>query len=484
LNYVPLLRQPHAQQQLAIDASDPEQLYGGAKRGGKSVWLAIKITMLAVLFPGNRILLARRNMTDLKDTTLKEFFLTCPEELAWGGSWEKAHNKGDRIIKLKTIDPKRYSEIVYRGLGDSGDVDKAKSLTVGAMAIDEPSEVELATYLQLRAQMTHVLPDGTRPPYMSLLACNPEPGWVKDRFITKKIPGCVFIPSLPRDNPYLPPGYEAGLRTAGYDPDWIEKYLNGSWAVAEGTVFTMFDKNIHCIEKLSPAFLKQCKFVAALDHGMSGTTAMVLDAIDPDGNEFTVAEYYEQNKLISEHARAIQHLWLEFGLTPNRISQILIDPSTVAKTLQGTNELESVRDEYARQGIPAQLAYNAIEIGIDSMKEMLTIYPTHHHPLYVGVIGAPAWYIVKDRCPNLIREIEEFKKEIKPNGKVDWVGSDHALDCKRYIRNARPRRPLRTAADEAKDPPPVRAARRSHDRWAKQFDRQVNGSVTWYSPRA
>jgi hypothetical protein len=37
-----------------------------------------------------------------------------------------------------------------------------------------------------------------------------------------------FVPSLPRDNPYLPGDYEAQLRKT-YPEDWIKRYLEGSW---------------------------------------------------------------------------------------------------------------------------------------------------------------------------------------------------------------------------------------------------------------
>jgi hypothetical protein len=38
----------------------------------------------------------------------------------------------------------------------------------------------------------------------------------------------VFIPSLPRDNPYLPREYEKKLRES-YPEDWVQRFLEGSW---------------------------------------------------------------------------------------------------------------------------------------------------------------------------------------------------------------------------------------------------------------
>jgi Phage terminase large subunit len=162
------LKAPTGQQQKFIDCGEREQLYGGAKRGGKTVAGAMKSVLLSIMFPGNRGLIGRKDMTDLKDTALTTFFDICPPELILD------HHKGDRKIVIRTND--KPSEILYRGLGDQADVEKSKGIDLGWAWIDEPSEIEEDTYKMLRSQLNWVLPDGNRPPYMMLLTSNPEPG--------------------------------------------------------------------------------------------------------------------------------------------------------------------------------------------------------------------------------------------------------------------------------------------------------------------
>jgi hypothetical protein len=471
-------KQPTAQQQKFIDCSAREQLFGGAKRGGKSVSLCQKGILLSVLFPGNRGLLARKDFTDLWDTTLNEFFQVCPADLI------VSHNKGERCIRLKTANPKITSDIIYRGLGDANDFEKAKSLTLGWFGIDEPSEINVDVYKQLRSQLNWVLPTGKRPPYMALLASNPEPGWVKQRFIDSVTEGCAFIPALPRDNPHLPPGWEDELRST-YDIEWIEKYLDGSWEVHEGAVFPELDGRIHIIDPPNTAGLK---LVGAIDHGTTGTTAFVIVGIDADNNIIALHEHYGQGKLISQNAAAIKDI-VDLYIDPKaptalgrKLDYLLIDPACTGRTQQGANQLQSVADQYREQGLMVVPAWNALEAGLQRIKEYLHVKPNHIHPIS-GKIGSPSLLIVKRFCPNLWKEMKDIKKEILPSGLMRFVGLDHALDCLRYIVNSRPRVEQTTTNDLARMPNQVRFAMKTHDKWASKWDKRSAGksSGTWFS---
>jgi hypothetical protein len=244
----------------------------------------------------------------------------------------------------------------------------------------------------------------------------------------------------------------------------------------------MYHEEYH--ELLKPvhhAMLKAGAWHGALDHGMSGVTASTLINFDPYGNEVIVAEYYEKDRLISHHARELKNLWMEFGCNPT----MLIDPSTLARTLQGTNELESVIDEYARNGIICAPAWNKIEVGFDSMKEVLTRYPTHYYPIYHHLKGpnAPAAYFVKERTPHLRKEIQGMRKIVKADGSVTWSGSDHALDTWRYVRNSRPRRPQLSNDDLLHMNTADRLLHKTHSKWQSAWDKKVNpASGTFWHP--
>lgn len=476
---IELRRKPHAQQLKFVAAGEPEQLYGGAKRGGKSVALGQKIILLSMAFPGNRGLLARKDFTDLQDTTLAEFFQTCPPELI------AEHNKTERRVTFIN-----GSIMLYRGLGSLDDIEKAKGLNLGWLAIDEPSEIQFETYLMLRAQLTWILPTGAKPPYMCMLGCNPEPGWVKQRFITEPQPGCVFIPALPRDNPFLPDGWEQMLVDAGYPKEWIEKYLMGSWDVAEGQVFPELGQP-HYIDTPAPEFIQSLTLVVAIDHATTGITAATLNGFDAYDNMFTLDEYYQANRLVSEHAAEIlfmihRHTKPLNDKTPaKRLAMTLIDPSTTAKTLQGHEQLQSVNELYREYGINATPAWNALEMGIGWLKERMKVDMRHPHPLHrqpdgQPIVGSPRYFIVKKSCKNTIKEMHELKKEVTDSGRIKYVGKDHGLDTVRYVSNARPRRPnLPPSVNDFRDSM-ERKAYIAHQSWAKKFDRSISGGNQWW----
>lgn len=494
-------KQPHRQQQIAIDCDDSEQLYGGAKRGGKTIWICQKTTLLSVLFPGNRGLVARYNYTDLVDTTLTEFFNTVPSELILN------HHKGDRTIVMRSIDGRSInkdsttrdgysqwaSRILYRGLGDPEDFEKIKSLSLGWMAIDEPSEVPIDQYLMLKAQLdwqlpidtrTNTYPYGQRPPYMSMLASNPEPGWVEERFPIHKPyiheDGKIFIPSLPRDNPHLPPGYEEALR-ADYPPEWVTKYLDGVWGASEGAVFKELDDKLHDLDNWinSDRWLEfhwPLNLVLAIDHGSTGWTAMVICGVDAFGNIYALHEYYVKDKLIIEHCGVMMDILQEYtrreigggNWLTKEVEYMLIDPSCMQRTQQGHEQLQAVADDYRKYGFACIPAWNALELGLNRVKEHLHPIPIHAHPI-TGILGSPSLFISKSRCPGLWNDLRAIKKKIMPSGYVKYVGRDHAADCLRYIILSQPRRPELISLDENQLDSLTQMKVRAEDKWVKRF---------------
>lgn len=476
-----------------IECKAFEQLYGGSKRGGKTVAGAAKAIMLSVLFPGNRGMICRQAFTDLRDSSLVTLFALMPPELLI------SHNRTEHKIVLRTKDKRYPSEIIYRGLGEESEVtskakEKVKSIELGWLWVDEPSEVSFEAYRMLIAQLCWRLPNGKRPPYMALLTSNPEPGWVKDRFIDKDHPGYIigkadaeFIPSLPRDNPGLPKNWESDLRLT-MDPAWITRYLDGSWDIHEGMCFPELHSGTHDLDAFTstwPAethkkWLRDLKLISGMDHATTGITACVQTGFDPDDNVYALREYYEPNRRIDEHAPQIAMMLNGFG----KQEYTLIDPSTESKTQQGAHELFSYLDEWIRHlkpfGIhPIPAKRSAIEIGVDVIRQFLHPAPVHRHP-FTGQLGAPRLYISRSGCPNLWREMANMKRVPKPDGSLMLVGSDHAVDSLRYVVMSRPDPPVRVNHDIEAMTPQERFLIQSHVKWGKQFDKQIGGGNNWW----
>lgn len=476
-----------------LQADEREVLFGGAKRGGKTYGSIMKAMVLLASYPGNRGLVIRQSLPDVRETWIEEFLRIAPPGFVID------HNKNDKKITIRN-----GSVLLYMGAGSVVALkaaEKKKGLNLGFAVFEEASEIPKVVYDMITAQLTWVLPDGTRPPYQAICTSNPEPGWVKAYFVgdlaTGKppSPGTRFIPALPKDNAeHLPPGWEEELRKTR-DPDWIQKYLDGNWELSEGMVFGEFNRRIHLIEQFD---FRNYKLLEALDHASTGVTAWYALAQDSDGNLFVLDEYFVRDKLVSQHAAEIHArrnaiLINCFGEDPAlfnrrenspaiaRFSLSLIDPSTLAKNQQTEKGLQSIQQLYADCGLYFSPAYNALEAGIERFKEYLHVNPFHRHP-FTQAQGSPMLFIVKGKCPNLEREIVELRKEITAQGKPKFVGEDHGLDCIRYILNAQPKPPQRTRKDLAALPNQERHAINMHETWAKGFGKSK--PKRWFSRAA
>lgn len=505
---------PSIKQWAAIDRSEMEQLYGGSKSGGKTREICAKLILMNVLFPGNQTGLFRKDLTDLKGSTLVTFELMCPKALVI------QHHRTDHYYLLRTIDERYPSRMWYGGLGEASDFESAKGKEYGAFGIDEPSEVDMQSYLQMLAQLRWACADGYgtfdaeaqvwRPSYQAILGSNPEPGWLEDHFghlinvANEETPIVtdgqrVYIQALPKDNPYLPPNWEQILLSQADIPQaWVDKYLKGSWKASEGLVFKELDDRVHYINCPPPAFLQTLTLVASLDHATTGVTCLAVDGIDSDGNIFALGSYYAKNRLVSQHSVGMRDLldyWCKLcgkeelaraaGKYDSSVhwsvagyEYILIDPSTQNKTLQSKNELTSYQDLYAREGIPTVPAWNAIEAGVTLMEEYIHVKPSHVHPL-TGKLGSPSYFIIKEFNLEGIKEIERWKRTITINKTVKFVGADHWIDDQRYIIMSRPEPPKFTAKDMKFISTHDRQAMNAFEKWNKSFGKTGTGNQ-WF----
>lgn len=196
--------------------------YGGAMRGGKSVWLVMELLALLLEYPGNVGLLSRWELSSLKRTTMVKLWEFWPSEAI------KRHHKADGVIELHNS-----SILYYMGLkpsSTSNALERLKSLELGCFAIDEETEVEKQYFDLLKTRLSLRLPDRTFPRYRGLGAGNPEPNWVAETFIEQDLPDHAFIQALPEDNPHIPPGYIT-QQEQDLPDELYQQYIKGSWDI-------------------------------------------------------------------------------------------------------------------------------------------------------------------------------------------------------------------------------------------------------------
>lgn len=407
------------------------RLYGGAMGGGKSWALCAETLRLLLAYPGNRGFLCRHESTAFKRTTLETFIrlIDIVEDMT-RTKIVANHHRTDKVFYFIN-----GSTLMYGALGDASDFERLKSLEIGFFAIDEASECAGGNYNTLKSRLRWKLPDGTYPPYFGLLASNPEPGWVKNTFVTPQkmgqpLPNHAFIQALPKDNPHLPPGYLDDLRSTN-PTHWVDKYIEGSWDALEGQVWPMFSSDVHVVKPF--AIPKEWTKFRTIDHGQVNPTCCLWMSVDPDHNIFVYREYYSPG-VISSHCESIAELSIDEDYLTT-----YLPPECWGKSLEKDSRLWSVVEEYAEHSIHCTKANNEVSAGINRVGEFMLIDKDRIHPT-TGVHGSPSLFIFQS-CKNLILEIPDYcwqegtdtvdrEKPIKKN--------DHACDALRYGVMSRP----------------------------------------------
>ncbi len=213
--------EPTEKQLLAHNSTERYLLYGGALRGGKTVWLCNEAIYLSLRFNGNAGFLCRSVLDDFKRTTLPTLLDYLPAESII------EHNKGERFLRLIN-----GSMIYYGGLGDDQRTrERLGGLELGWFGVDQAEEIResqfnlLCTRLCLPLKGIH---------YHGYLTANPQPGWLRDKFIDNVEEGYKFIPALPRDNPYLPADYEIEQRKR-LPEALVKQLMDGDWDVDQAS---------------------------------------------------------------------------------------------------------------------------------------------------------------------------------------------------------------------------------------------------------
>lgn len=209
---------------------------------GKSLSLYVKLILLCKCFPGNRVLLGRKTLSDIDRAVLPELFDLMPS------TWYE-HRVKDGLINFTN-----GSQIVLFGLdamqsGGIADIKKAqqklKSLNLGAYFIDQLEEVEYEVFEVLNSRLRR----NDVPFRQGNMNCNPAnfwayhqfkkkqkwtgEGWDEDQRSTSKLYETSML-----YNPHLPWDYIRKQISMG--DDYVKRFVLGEWTtdvLIKGSVF-------------------------------------------------------------------------------------------------------------------------------------------------------------------------------------------------------------------------------------------------------
>ena len=230
------------------------------------------------------------------------------------------------------------------------------------------------------------------------------------------------------DNPFVPALEKDRLKEkwAGHFEE--DARLYGKFVRRSGLVYPMWDRERHLVK---PArFPSWWRKVVSIDPAATGVTAVLWCAIDPRGNLYFYREYYERDKVVSEHCKDI--LAMTGGET---IDAWFIDPKWGASRNAETHKTGA--QLYRESGIPVRLASPGEDYGQFESREYLNaaLDPAPRHPF-----------------AKFTSDLEHFQDEIKHYtwdifGKGDKKGlskekpikrNDHLMNAFQYICGMRP----------------------------------------------
>ncbi|MBR1555897.1 MAG: PBSX family phage terminase large subunit [Oscillospiraceae bacterium] len=238
--------------------------------------------------------------------------------------------------------------------------------------------------------------------------CNPENPyhWFYQEWILKKEQKhALYLHFTMDDNPSLSEPVKERYRRM-YAGVFYDRFILGKWAVSEGVVYPMFDKNRHVIPQQNmPAHFS--RYVISCDYGTVNPTSIGLWA-EWHGIWYRLKEYYYDSRregiqrTDEEHYTALELL---AGQLP--VDAVIVDPSAASF-------IACIRSHKKFKVIRAQ---NDVISGIRHVSDML----------------AQDKILFHESCHDIIREFSQYcwdSGTVKDAPKKEF---DHAMDDMRYF---------------------------------------------------
>ncbi len=404
-------------------------LYGGSRGGGKTT-AGLVYLLKHVSNPGFRGLVIRRTSEDLVD---------------WIDRARIMYEPAGAVITGKPATIKFPSGSLIRcgHLRDENAYQKYQGHEYQRIVIEELTQIPTEeSFLKLISSCRSTV-KGIDPQ----IFCTANPGgpghsWVKSRWKIGEMPpnkawkdpvsgrNTIFIPATVDDNPTLMKADPDYVRFLDSLPDGLrEAWRHGDWEIFAGQYFTDWDPKIHVItedeaRKLGYGQHYNYRYVG-IDWGYSAPFCALWGEVTHDNKVFMYDELYGNEKHPSHWATEIHSrssdvhmslgdpsMWTKNPMSWNSPDRPAFSEASIANALIGEPHNPWVKN--------LQPANNTRVNGWMKIAEML-----HHKKLYV----------IKGRCPNLVRTIPLMIRDEKNPEDVDTTLEDHAMDALRYLIN-------------------------------------------------
>lgn len=294
-----IIIEPNPKQKDFFESTAKYTAYGGARGGGKSWAMRMKLILLALNYKGIQILLLRRTLAELRENHLLPMMAILKGVAVYSASEKEFRFPNGSRIKLGYCD-------------SENDVLQFQGQAYEVIGLEEATHFTEFQFLALtESNRASGCMEASFTPRM-YFTCNPGGvghQWVKRRFIDRDFRGSEkgehyrFIKSLVFDNKFIMENNPEYVDTLMNLPDARRKaMLYGDWDAFEGAFFPEFDHSRHVVPSGYHIPEGAIRF-RALDYGLD-MTACLWCAVWKE-RIIVYRELYESNLLLSEAAERI-----------------------------------------------------------------------------------------------------------------------------------------------------------------------------------
>lgn len=381
-----------------------EAFFGGAAGPGKSDAL-LAGALQYVDVPGYAALILRKTYADL---ALPGAIMSRAREWLYG----KAHWSD----KTYTFTFPSNATLTFGYIDSDNDIYRYQGSEAQYIAFDELTQFSEDQYEYLFSRLR-----GTSDidvPLRMRSASNPGGighGWVKKRFITQRKPEVIFIPARLEDHPDEKFKSEYRGNLAKLSEVRRKQYEFGDWDAAAGLAYPNLEDGVHIVKRFE--IPQHWERFESMDYGTTAATAWLLYAVDTDGNVVVSDLYYKPNTLPDEDAAAILKRRTDWWERKDQTGwpvrhNCYGDPSSIREKLVQRNEFGqpmTLQDLFSQHGVWILPANNRRRIGHVAVAQAMKPDPQRRFPLWhprAGDFGSPRLFIVGERCPNLVEQLQ------------------------------------------------------------------------------
>ena len=435
---------PLPKQALAIGCPARELLFGGSKGGSKTSYLVACIIPILNLANEKwkatgqlqhkcRMILFRKNLEDLKDFIAKTFSIYMPLDPG------AEYHKNDKTWTFSS-----GATLALRHLDSPTDHLGYNGHEFVAMLCDEVQQIPFEAYAFLCWQVRSGDPDYHAA---RMIRCTANPGgydWVADHFMIDDCPGGgrifsvkvqntdgsehtttrAFIRAGIRDNPHLPPDYEAQMRSLMTE-DEIAMYIDGDFRRVAGAFFSrLLRPSAHFVKSRPIPDSWEMRF--GMDWGSTNPACVHVGALDPDGRLWIIDELHKPGVTGRKFGEDMKELWARQAWSPSKKWKV--------------DDFWGVIDRQAmdRYGSEATAAAGIQEWGFrifQAQKDRIAGCNQLKERLLMDRDGNPRVVIFEDRCPQLCNALSKIHSDApeKPEEYDPRSPHAHAVDAFRFL---------------------------------------------------